>query len=99
MAKHDELLDQGPRQAPEPETAEERSNRLGMKSAAGGIVAGGAVAAKVGALGGLGKVFVWLFAWNGVNSLWRLGGWIALAALAAAVTVYFVLRSRREQTT
>jgi hypothetical protein len=97
MAEHDQLLDQGPRQAPEPETAEERSHRLGMKTAAGGVVAGGAVAAKVGALGGLGKVFVWLFAWNGVHSAWRLGGWIAIAVLAAAVTAYLVLRSRRQQ--
>ena len=97
MAKHDDLLDEGPRQAPEPETAEERSRRLGMKGAAGGIVGGGVVAAKVGALGGLGKVFLWLFVWNGVNSAWRVGGWIAIALLAAAVTVYLVLRSRREQ--
>jgi hypothetical protein len=97
MAKHGELLDQGPHEAPEPETAEQRSHRLGMKTAAGGVVGGGAVLAKVGALGGLGKVFVWLFAWNGVHSAWRLGGWIAIAALAAAVTVYLVLRSRREQ--
>ena len=91
------LLDQGPREAPEPETAEERSHRLGMRTTAGGIVAGGAIAAKVGALGGLGKAFIWLFAWNGVRDAWRLGGWIAIALLAAAVTVYLVLRSRRQQ--
>ena len=97
MAKHDDLLDQGPREAPEPETAEERSHRLGMRTTAGGIVAGGAIAAKVGALGGLGKAFIWLFAWNGVRDAWRLGGWIAIALLAAAVTVYLVLRSRRHQ--
>ena len=69
-----------------------------MKTAAGGVVGGGAVLAKVGALGGLSKVFIWLFAWNGVNSLWRVGGWVAIALLAAAVTVYLVLRSRRQQT-
>src|ERR1700704_267221 len=97
MARHDELLEQGPQEAPEPETAEERSHRLGMKTAAGGIVGGGAVAAKVGALGGLGKVFFWLFAWNGVHNAWRLGGWIAIALIAAAVTIYLVLRSRRQQ--
>jgi hypothetical protein len=97
MAKHDDLLEQGPKEAPEPETAEERSNRMGMKTAAGGVVGGGAVLAKVGAIGGLGKVFIWLFAWNGVHSLWRLGGWAAIALLAAAVTVFFVLRSRRQQ--
>lgn len=94
MARHDELLDQGPREAPEPETAEERSHRLGMKSAGGIVVGGGIAAAK---FGGLAKVFLWLFAWNGVRDAWRLGGWIAIALLAAAVTVYLVLRSRRQQ--
>jgi hypothetical protein len=94
MAKHDELLDQGPREAPEPETAEERSHRLGMRSAGGVVVGGGIAAAK---FGGLAKVFLWLFAWNGVRDAWRLGGWIAIALLAAAVTVYLVLRSRRQQ--
>jgi hypothetical protein len=94
VADHDELLDQGPREAPEPETAEERSRRLGMKSAGGVVVGGGIAAAK---FGGLAKVFLWLFAWNGVRDAWRLGGWIAIALLAAAVTVYLVLRSRREQ--
>jgi hypothetical protein len=94
MAKHDELLDQGPREAPEPETAEERSHRLGMRSAGGIVVGGGIAAAK---FGGLAKVFLWLFAWNGVRDAWRLGGWIAIALLAAAVTVYLVLRSRRQQ--
>ena len=93
MARHDDLLDQGAREAPEPETAEQRSSRLGMKTAGGGIVAGGAALAKAGVLG---KFFFWFFAWNGVNNLWRLGGWIAIAILAAAVSVYLVLRSRRE---
>jgi hypothetical protein len=93
MARHDDLLDEGAREAPEPETAEQRSSRLGMKTAGGGIVAGGAALAKVGVLG---KFFFWFFAWNGVNNLWRLGGWIAIAVLAAAVALYLVLRSRRE---
>ena len=93
MARHDDLLDEGAREAPEPETAEQRSSRLGMKTAGGGIVAGGAALAKVGVLG---KFFFWFFAWNGVNNLWRLGGWIAIAILAAAVSVYLVLRSRRQ---
>ena len=35
--------------------------------------------------------------WNGVNNLWRLGGWIAIAILAAAVSLYLVLRARRER--
>jgi hypothetical protein len=30
---NDELLKQGPREAPEPETAEERSSRTGLKTA------------------------------------------------------------------
>ena len=94
MARHDDLLEQGPTEAPEPETAEERSSRLGLKTAGGGIVAGGAALAKVGVLG---KLFFWIFAWNGVSTLWRVGGWIAIAIVAAAVALYFVLRSRREQ--
>ena len=92
MARHDDLIEQGAREAPEPLTAEEHSRRLGLKSA-GGVVAGGGIAAlKFGALG---KIFFWLFAWRGIADAWRLGGWIALAAIAAAVTVFFVVRSRR----
>jgi NO-binding membrane sensor protein with MHYT domain len=94
VSKHDQLLEQGPRQAPEPETAEERSSRLGMKSAGGVVVGGGIAAAK---FGGLAKLFLWLFAWNGVRDAWRIGGWIAIAVLAAVVTLYFVARSRRQQ--
>jgi len=93
VAKHDDLLQQGPREAPEPETAEERSHRLGMKSA-GGVVAGGGIAAAK--IGGLGKLFLWLFAWNGVSNAWRLGGWIGIALVAAAITLYLVYRSRRQ---
>ena len=93
MAKHDDLLEQGAREAPEPETAEERSGRLGMKTTAGGVVGGGVALAKVGVLG---KLFIWLFAWNGISSLWRIGGWIAIAVALALVALYFVLRARRE---
>jgi hypothetical protein len=92
MAKHDDLLEQGAREAPEPETAEERSGRLGMKSAAGGVVGGGVALAKLGVLG---KLFIWIFAWNGISSLWRIGGWIAIAVAAAAIALYFVLRARK----
>ncbi|HXZ56945.1 MAG TPA: hypothetical protein VEG40_05125 [Gaiellaceae bacterium] len=92
MAKHDELLEQGPREAPEPETAEQRSKRLGVGTVAGGAAAGGAVLAKLGFL----KFFLWIVAWHGVIDLWRVGGWIALAALAGAGTLYLVIRSRRE---
>jgi hypothetical protein len=94
MARHDDLLNEGAHEAPEPETAEERSSRLGMKTAGGGIVAGGLGLAKAGVLG---KLFLYLFAWNGVSTLWRVGGWIAIAVVAAAVALYFVIRSRREQ--
>jgi hypothetical protein len=95
MAKHDDLLEQGPREAPEPETAEERSNRTGLKSAGGVVAGGGAVAAKVGALGGFGKLFVWLFAWNSVRAGWRIGGWIGLAVVLSSIGVYVYLRRRR----
>jgi hypothetical protein len=93
MAKHDELLEQGAREAPEPETAEQRTAHLGAKGAAGGLVAAGAIAAKTG---GLAKVFIWLFAWHGAMNLWRLGGWIGIALVLVAVTMLLVWRSRRE---
>jgi hypothetical protein len=77
------------------ERARHRHRRalIGGVDHVGGVGAGGVTLAKVGVLG---KFFFWFFAWNGVNNLWRLGGWIAIAILAAAVSVYLVLRSRRE---
>jgi hypothetical protein len=92
MAKHDDLLEQGPREAPEPETADQRTKRLGG-AAAGGIAAGGAALAK---LGFLTKFLIWIFAWHGIVDLWRVGGWIAIVAVAGVITTYLVLRSRRE---
>jgi hypothetical protein len=94
MAKHDELLHQGPREAPEPETAEQRSKRVGIGAAAGGIAAGGAALAKVGVLG---KFFLWIIAWQGAVDLWRIGGWIAIAVVAGAVAIFFVVRAWREE--
>ena len=77
----DDLLKQGPREAPEPETAEERSRRAGLtKTAGGGIAAGGIGLAKAGVLG---KVFLWLFVWNGVSTALRIGGWIGILLIAA----------------
>ena len=90
---NEDLLKQGPREAPEPETAEERSGRLGMKTAGGGIAAGGIGLAKAGVLG---KFFLWWFAWNGAVDAWRIGGWVALAVVLAVVASYLLLRARRE---
>jgi len=87
----EDLLKQGPREAPEPETAEERSKRTGMKTAGGGVAAGGIGLAKAGLLG---KFFIYLFLWNGVRTAWLLGGWIAIALIAAAVIAYIVYRNR-----
>jgi hypothetical protein len=92
MAKHDDLLEQGPREAPEPETAEEQSKKRGLKTAGGGVAAGGIALAKIGVLG---KIFIWFFAWRGIADAWRLGGWIAVALIAAAIAVVLVVRSRR----
>jgi hypothetical protein len=88
MAKHDELLQQGPRQAPDPETAEQRSTRVGWGAAGGGVLAGGLAAAK---FGGLAKVLVWLFAFDAFN-VWRLGGWIGLAVILAALAAFLIAR-------
>jgi len=89
----DDLLKQGPREAPEPETAEQRSRRLGMKGAGGGVAAGGIGLAKAGLLG---KFFIYLFLWNGVRTLWLVGGWIAILIVAAAIVAYVVYRNREQ---
>jgi hypothetical protein len=94
-AKHDDLLSQGPHEAPEPETAEERSKRMGLKTAGGAVVGGGAVAAKAGAIGGLGKLFIWLFAWNGVSTAIRIGGWVGILLVLVIITVAVFLYRRR----
>jgi hypothetical protein len=93
MAKHDDLLQQGPHEAPEPETAEQRSKCVGWGTAGGGVAAGGIAIAK---FGGLAKVFLWLFAWNTASSAWRIGGWVGIAVVIAAVAAFLVVRSRRE---
>jgi len=90
MSRHDDLLEQGPREAPEPETAEEKSRKLGLKTAGGAVAGGGAVAAKAGALGGFSKLFLWLFVWNSFNSGWRISAWAGIAvALLAGGYVYY----------
>src|SRR5437762_13724263 len=91
MSKHDDLLQQGPREAPEPETAEQRTKRLGG-AAAGGIAAGGLA---LGKLGFLAKFLIWIFAWHGVVDLLRIGGWVVLVRVAGAVGTCFVMRARR----
>jgi len=88
---NEDLLKQGPREAPEPETAEQRSKRMGMKTAGGGIAAGGIGLAKAGFLG---KFLIYLFLWNGIRSAYLIGGWIAIALVAAAVIAYIVYRNR-----
>jgi hypothetical protein len=92
MTKHDELLQQGPHQAPEPETAEQRSKRVGWGAAGGGIAGGGIALAK---FGGLAKAFIWLFAWNTALNGWRIGGWIGLAVVLA-IAGFLLLRARRQ---
>jgi hypothetical protein len=94
VSEHDKLLDKGPRTAPEPETAEERSRRAGWKTG-GGVVAGGtAVAAKTGLLS---KFFIGWFAFHGAVNAWRIGSWIGLAIAIALIATYLVLRERRRQ--
>jgi hypothetical protein len=91
---NDELLERGPREAPEPETAEERSHRTGLtKAAGGGLAAGGIGLAKAGLLG---KFFLWWIAWHGAWSAWRIGGWIGLAIALAALGTWITVRNRRQ---
>ena len=88
----EDLLKQGPREAPEPETAEERSHRTGLtRTAGGGIAAGGIGLAKAGILG---KVFLWLFVWNGVSTALRIGGWVAILLIAAILGGAFLYQRR-----
>jgi hypothetical protein len=91
MAKHDELLDKGPREAPEPETAEQRSKRVGWGSAGGAVAAGGIAAAK---LGGFGKLVLWLIVWHGLSTGWRLAGWVGLAVAVASIAALVVVIRR-----
>lgn len=92
---NNDLLEQGPREAPEPETAEERSRRTGLtRTAGGGLAAGGIGLAKAGVLG---KFFLWWFAWNGAIDAWRIGGWIGAALVAAAIAAYVIYRRRRQE--
>jgi hypothetical protein len=95
MAGHDDLLSQGPREAPEPLTAEERTSRNGRRAIGGGVLGGGAAAAKLGAIAGLGKVFIWFFAWDGIVDAGHIFGWIGVVALVGAIATYLVLRHRR----
>ena len=88
---HEDLLKKGPHEAPEPETAEERSKKLGLKSAGGAVAGGGIAAAKLGAIGGIGKFFIWAAIWNG---LFR-GGWIALVVMAILLATALLVRQRR----
>jgi hypothetical protein len=90
---HEEMLEQGARQAPEPETAEQRSHRLGWKSGAGVAAGGGLAAAK---FGGLTKLLLWLFVWHGVVNGWRIGSWVGFAIVLAVIAFLLVLRARRE---
>ena len=92
MSKHDDLLQQGPHDVPEPETAEERTKRVAWGAAGGGVLGGGIVLAK---FGGLAKVFLWLFAWHTAVNGWRIGGWIGLAVVLLAVATFVVVRTRR----
>ena len=80
-----------PREAPEPLTAEERTSRKGLKTAGGGIAAGGIGLAKAGFLG---KFLIYLFLWNGIRATYLIGGWIAIALIAAAVVAYIAYRHR-----
>jgi hypothetical protein len=91
---NEDLLKQGPREAPEPETAEERSKRMGMKTAGGGIAAGGIGLAKAGLLS---KFFLYLFLWNGVRTAFLLGGWVAILVIAAAIGLFVYARKKRQE--
>jgi hypothetical protein len=88
---HEDMLREGPRKAPEPETAEQRTKRLGGVGAVGGLAAGGVAA--LAKLGFLGKFLFWVVAWHGI---WLLGGWVALGAIVALLLIALAVHLRRE---
>ena len=92
VSNHEKLLRQGPREAPEPETADERSRRLGLRTAGTGVAAGGIGLAKAGLLG---KIFVWFFLWHGAVTAARVGGWIGILVVAALTAGFFLYRRRQ----
>ena len=89
---HEEMLDQGARTAPEPETAEERSRRRGLKTGGAAVAGGAAAAAKLGILG---KTVLWLIAWHTAINAWRIGVWAGVAALVA-IAIVLAVRARSE---
>ena len=90
--KHDDLLEQGPKEAPEPETAEQRSKRTGWGAAGGGVLGGGVALAKFGVLA---KVFLWLFAFRAIGDAWRIGSWVGIAVVVAVIAAFVLLHERR----
>ena len=82
MSSHDDLLKQGPREAPEPETAEQWSRRTGLKAAGTGVVAGGIGLLKFGILG---KIVFFLFVWHGIGWAARIGGWVGILLIIGIV--------------
>ena len=91
----EDLLKQGRREAPEPETAEERSRRTGLKTIGGGAATGGiGLAALLAKAGILGKVLLWLLVWNGVSGALRIGGWIGILLVVAIVGGVILYRQR-----
>jgi hypothetical protein len=92
MPLHDDLLKQGPREAPEPETAEQRSKRMGLKTAGGGVAAGGIGLAKAGLLG---KLILWFALWHGALTAARIGGWIGVVLLLAVIAGFVLYWRRR----
>jgi hypothetical protein len=93
MAKplHEQMLDEGAKMAPEPETAEQRTNR-GRKRAVGGAVAGGGAAALK--FGGLTKLAAFLFVFHGFAVGW-IGGWLAIVLILAVSFGLHYLRATR----
>jgi len=82
MSNHDDLLNQGPREAPEPETAEQRTGRSGLKAAGGGVAA---VAIGLLKFGLLGKLFFFLVVWHGIGWAARIGGWVGILLIVGIV--------------
>ena len=79
MAKHDDLLDQGPKEAPEPETAEQRTqaHRLGRRRRRHRRRWDRARRSSAASA----KIFLWLFAFRAIDNAWRIGSWVGIAVV------------------
>ena len=81
MSSHDDLLEQGPRVAPDAQTATQRSRRNPILTAVGVVVAGAVILLKLI----LGKLIFIAVVWAGIVWAAHIGGWLGILLIVAIV--------------